>query len=132
MKIGFVDDNEISTGYRGVGMIRLFTLVLCAFALLSIGTAPVAHAVERTICIETAQTLPGVDADHASQDAPDTGKGDPNIAHQHGGCHGHHFASLNDVALAAALNVHEDERILGPASVLAAAVLDPALRPPQA
>lgn len=113
-------------------MIRLLTLVLCAFALLSIGTAPVAHAVERTICVEMAQSLSGVDVDHPDQNAPDTGKSDQNIAHQHGGCHGHHFASLDEAAVAATLTSHEDVRDRSPASVLVAAALDPALRPPQA
>lgn len=111
-------------------MIRLLTLMLCAFALLSIGTAPVAHAVERTICVEMAPSLPGVD--HADQNAPETGKSDQNIAHQHGGCHGHHFASLDDAAVTATRSSHQDVRDRGPASVLVAAAPDPALRPPQA
>jgi hypothetical protein len=113
-------------------MIRLLTLMLCALALLSIGTAPVAHAVERSICIEMAPSLSGVDVDHADQNAPETGKNDQNIAHQHGSCHGHHFASLDDAAVTATLTSHEDIRDRSPASVLVAAALDPALRPPQA
>jgi hypothetical protein len=112
-------------------MVRLFTLMLCAFALLSIGTAPVAHAVERVVCVEAAQTIQSVDSDHATG-APDTDQSDKNLAHQHGGCHGHHFASLTDMGVATELASREGLRARGPASVLAPAALDPALRPPQA
>lgn len=112
-------------------MIRLFTLMLCAFALLSIGTAPVAHAVERVVCVEASRTVQSVDSDHATG-APDTDQGDKNLAHQHGGCHGHHFASLTDMSVATELTSREDLRVRGPASALAPAALDPALRPPQA
>lgn len=112
-------------------MIRLFTLMLCMFALLSIGTAPVAHAVERVVCVEAIQTVQNVDSDHARGDA-DTDQGDKNLAHQHGGCHGHHFASLTDMSVATELTSREDLRVRGPASALAPAALDPALRPPQA
>ncbi|WP_447728268.1 hypothetical protein [Sphingomonas koreensis] len=113
-------------------MARLFTLMLCALALLSIGTAPVAHAAERVICVEVSQPAYGADADHAKPGAPDTDNSDKNIAHQHGGCHGHHFASLTDAPLATELASREDVRVHGPASALAPAALDPALRPPQA
>lgn len=111
-------------------MVRFLTLMLCAFALLSIGSAPIAHAVERTVCVEVAQ--PGYDADHAKPAAPDTDSGDKNIAHQHGGCHGHHFASLADVPAATERSARQDLRIRGAATALDPAALDPALRPPQA
>lgn len=112
-------------------MIRLFTLMLCAFALLSIGTAPVAHAVERVVCVEASPTVQSVDSDHPTG-APDTDQGDKNLAHQHGGCHGHHFASLADMSVGSELVCREDMRVRGPASALAPAPIDPALRPPQA
>eukprot|EP01136_Pigoraptor_vietnamica_P023556 Opistho-1_new@75773 len=113
-------------------MVRLLTLMLCAFALLSIGTAPIAHAVERTVCIEVSRTLPGADTDHAKSGAPDTDMGDKNVAHQHGGCHGHHYASPADMPVATELTSRDDMRVRGPTSALAPAALDPALRPPQA
>ena len=112
-------------------MIRLFTLMLCVFELLSIGTAPVAHAVERVVCVEASQTVQSVDSDHATG-TPDTDQGDKNVAHQHGGCHGHHFASLTDMSVATEHASRAGLRARGPTSALAPAALDPALRPPQA
>lgn len=113
-------------------MVRLLTLMLCAFALLSIGSAPVAHAAERTVCIEVSQTIDSVDSNQVQPNAPDTDQSDKNIAHQHGGCHGHHYASPTDIPQATELASRDDLRVRGPISALAPAALDPALRPPQA
>ncbi|MEG3180239.1 hypothetical protein [Sphingomonas sp. LT1P40] len=109
-------------------MTRLVTLMFLAFAVLSLGTAPVVHAAEQVICVEGTETA-HIDVDQSGGDSPET---DKTVQHQHGGCHGHHCASLTAGSATASLVRAAGLRITGPASVLAASAPDPALRPPQA
>lgn len=110
-------------------MNRLLVLLLCAFAMLSLATGPVAHATEGTICIETTATAHAGDEGRESPDSDGVGK---SVQHQHGGCHGHHFASLSNDMPVNARALLDSRRGLAGATALVGASPDPALRPPQA
>lgn len=111
-----------------IAMKRLLVLLLCAFAMLSLATGPVAHAAEGTICIETTAAHAG-DEGRESPDSDGSGK---SVQHQHGGCHGHHFASLSNDMTVANRALLDDGNGFARAAALAGASPDPALRPPQA
>lgn len=110
-------------------MSRFIASILCVIALLTLVSVPVVHAAERAICtdITTVVAEPNGEDGRPGQDEP--GK---SVQHQHGGCHGHHFAAVSgDTAMnerslraAALLFVH--------AAALHGSTVDPALRPPQA
>jgi hypothetical protein len=110
-------------------MTRLLALLLCTVAMLTLAASPIAHTAERTVCVESTSVSHLGDEGGDPSDPGNSGK---NVQHQHGGCHGHHFASLSGdeaigehLLLAAALPSFH-------AAVLHGATVDPALRPPQA
>lgn len=72
-------------------MNRLMHLLFCLVALLAMGTATLAHAVEPIACSDA------VEEQHFSQEAQpldESGSTEPDKGslHLHGGCHGHHVA----------------------------------------
>lgn len=115
--------------YKRATMNRLLALLLCILAAISLATGPVAHAAEQTICVEAPATAHSADesGDTSEPAAPEKG-----VQHQHGGCHGHHFASLSDDAVVRNHAMAGAAARFVRAPVLDGAIADPALRPPQA
>lgn len=110
-------------------MPRFLVLLLCAFAVLSLGAGATAHAAETMVCIEEAAGGSGAhSSDEQQPEKPDSGK---SYQHQHG-CHGHHFAALATYKPESAHALIRS-RLFAPVIVaLQATASHPALRPPQA
>ncbi len=110
-------------------MNRILVLLVCALAMFSVAAGPVAHAAERTVCVEAAAAHAAEGDEGGSSDQGDSGKG---MQHQHAGCHAHPYtpfhagSELNGRVLAA------DAQRPSRAAMLVGAGSDPALRPPQA
>lgn len=107
---------------------RLLSLLVGLALLVSVGTAPLAHASEQ-LCLPGNEATAAL-AGHVDGDAdqlPDTEKG---VAHHHGGCHGHHLAGQvgNTQAEAPAINPARffDVR----SAILPSTPADKSLRPP--
>ncbi|MFC3441486.1 hypothetical protein ACFOKF_09830 [Sphingobium rhizovicinum] len=70
-------------------MRRILLILASVGLLLSLGVAPVAHAVEKLGCVELADD----GAYHSDNDGDQVpGDADNGYPHHHGGCHGHHVA----------------------------------------
>lgn len=110
-------------------MTRFFAFALFFLAALSLGVAPAVHAAEREICVESNET------DHVGevdQEQPDSSAPEKGIQHQHSSCHGHHIAPLSSDLASGDYAPARSIDALGATAKLNGAVLDPALRPPQA
>ena len=110
-------------------MSRLFLALICVLASFSLASGAVAHAAEQTICAEASATA------HAGEEggsAPDTDGSGKGVQHQHGGCHGHHCASLASDLTPGSYALLADGRGFTRVASLVGAAPDPSLRPPQA
>lgn len=110
-------------------MSRLLLALICVLASFSLASGAVAHAAERAICADVSVTA------HAGEEggsAPDTDSADKGVQHQHGGCHGHHCASLANDLTPGSYALLADGRGFPRVASLAGAAPDPSLRPPQA
>lgn len=108
-------------------MNRLLVLLICALALFSLTAGPVAHATEGPACVEASVTAHAADEDGDASDPGGSGK-----SIHHGGCHGHHFASLLGDSVAGDPIPLGMSQSIARTAILAGATPDPALRPPQA
>lgn len=76
-------------------MRRILLILASVSLLLSLGMAPVAHAVESLGCVE----MTDGGAFHSDGDGDQVpGDADNGYPHHHGGCHGHHVAPPLSVA----------------------------------
>lgn len=110
-------------------MPRFLTILLCAFAVLSLGIGPVAHAAEDMACVEAGSAGQHADSDRVPAESDGA---DKNFSHQHTGCHAHHFAALADEADVPSLLAASAMRSAIRIAALVPAPGDPALRPPRA
>jgi len=117
--------------YGVLPMYRFVIILLCAFAIFSIGASPVAHAAEQTICAESTGGEQASDQDQDRQ-GPGTNGMDKGIQHQHGGCHGHHFASLSGDASVDGHGLSGSSQLPSHMAMPHGAAPNPALRPPKA
>lgn len=110
-------------------MPRFIAILLCAFAMLSLGVSPVAHAAEGAVCVEATSADQVSNTDHGQ---PNSDGADKNYPQQHMGCHAHHLAALPHEAGAPSRSTTGSVLLTIRTAALVAAPSDPALRPPQA
>jgi len=111
-------------------MRRLTLLLACLAVFLSLGTGSVAHAMEPVACLETGTAI---ETGHVNGDGDQVPfDGDKDYPHHHGGCHGHHVATLTARADSIRADVAGAPIRQVAARALATSEADPALRPPQA
>jgi hypothetical protein len=109
-------------------MPRFIAILLCAFAMLSLGVSPVAHAAEGAVCVESVSA----EVSNTDRGQPDNDSADKNYPQQHMGCHAHHLAALTHEAGAPSQLMAGSLLPTIRAAALVAAPSAPALRPPQA
>ena len=112
--------------------VRVILAFLAALMLFtSLGVASVAHAAEPIGCMDmSASATAAGHVDCGMAEVPsDAEKGYP---HHHGACHGHQIAATADGTLLDQPNRVPDLVRAGHAAHLVPALVDPALKPPQA
>lgn len=111
-------------------MRRLLLLFACFGVLLSMGSGPIAHAMEPVICIDAGSPAAAAHSEGDGDEVPaDADKGYP---HHHAGCHGHPMAAPAEMSTANDGSVRRDRIAIGRSTALPAAAAETGLRPPQA